>query len=90
MTLIDEVRADLGTAPVTPKLAALLRITGAVQESGQAVRAEDVAIARDSGGRLLTRPVNHAGTICVEDPAYVVDLGNWGCPKFPRKPDAPR
>jgi uncharacterized peroxidase-related enzyme len=53
MTLIDQVRADLGTAPVTPKLAALLRIAGAVQESGQAVRAEDVAIAREAGATDL-------------------------------------
>jgi hypothetical protein len=26
----------------------------------------------------------------VEDLAFVVDPGNWGCPKFPRKPDVPR
>jgi hypothetical protein len=26
----------------------------------------------------------------VEDLAYVVDLGNWGCPDVPRKPDTPR
>ncbi len=49
MTLVDQVRADPQTAPVTPKLAALLRIAGAVQEGGKAVRTEDVATARDSG-----------------------------------------
>ena len=53
MTLIDQVRADPETAPVTPKLAALLRIAGAAAESGQAVRAEDVAIAREAGATDL-------------------------------------
>jgi uncharacterized peroxidase-related enzyme len=49
MTLVDQVRADLGAAPVTPKLAALLRIASAVQRSGKAVRTEDVAAAREAG-----------------------------------------
>jgi uncharacterized peroxidase-related enzyme len=53
MTLIDQVRADPQTAPVTPKLAALLRIAAAVQESGKAVRAEDVALAREAGATDL-------------------------------------
>jgi len=26
----------------------------------------------------------------VDDLACVVDLGNWGCPDVPRKPDTPR
>jgi uncharacterized peroxidase-related enzyme len=53
MMLVDQVRADLDSAPVTPKLAALLRIAAAVQESGRAVRAEDVAIARQAGATDL-------------------------------------
>lgn len=53
MLLVDQVRADPQTAPVTPKLAALLRIAAAVQDSGKAVRAEDVAIARDAGATDL-------------------------------------
>jgi uncharacterized peroxidase-related enzyme len=53
MPLVDQVRADLDTAPVTPKLASLLRIAGAVQESGKAVRAEDVELARNEGATDL-------------------------------------
>src|ERR1700719_3810905 len=30
------------------------------------------------------------GNNTVEYLAYADDLGNWGCPKFPRKPDRPR
>jgi len=53
MELVDQVRTDVTTAPVTPKLAALLRIAAAVQESGKAVNADDVAIARDAGATDL-------------------------------------
>ena len=53
MTLVDQVRADPETAPVTAKLSALLRISAAVQEGGKAVRAEDVAAARAAGATDL-------------------------------------
>jgi uncharacterized peroxidase-related enzyme len=53
MTLVDQVCADPDTAPVTPKLAALLRIAGAVQQSGKAVRAEDIELARKEGATDL-------------------------------------
>jgi hypothetical protein len=53
MTLVDQVRAGPQTAPVTPKLAALLQIAAAVQESGKAVRDEDVAAAREAGATDL-------------------------------------
>jgi uncharacterized peroxidase-related enzyme len=49
MSLVDQVRADPDSAPVTPKLKALLRIASAVQRSGRAVRAEDVEAARSEG-----------------------------------------
>ena len=49
MTLVDKVRADLDSAPVSPKLRALLRIAGAVQQSGRAVTAELVDAARAEG-----------------------------------------
>jgi uncharacterized peroxidase-related enzyme len=51
--LVDQVVAGPETAPITPKLAALLRIAGAVQESGKAVREEDVAAAREAGATDL-------------------------------------
>ncbi|HEY1627224.1 MAG TPA: peroxidase-related enzyme [Streptosporangiaceae bacterium] len=53
MALVDQVRADLDTAPVTPKLAALLRIAGAVQRSGKEVSAEDIELARKEGATDL-------------------------------------
>jgi uncharacterized peroxidase-related enzyme len=53
MALVDQVRADPQDAPVTPKLAALLRIAGAVQQSGKDVRSEDVELARKEGATDL-------------------------------------
>ncbi|HLK72240.1 MAG TPA: carboxymuconolactone decarboxylase family protein [Streptosporangiaceae bacterium] len=53
MALVDQVRADPATAPVSPKLRALLRIAAAVQRSGKDVRAVHVAAARDAGATEL-------------------------------------
>jgi uncharacterized peroxidase-related enzyme len=53
VTLVDQVLAGPETAPITAKLAALLRIAGAVQQSGKAVREEEVAAARDAGATDL-------------------------------------
>lgn len=49
MTLVDEVRADPESAPVSPKLRALLRIAAAVQRSGRNVSDADIAEAREQG-----------------------------------------
>jgi uncharacterized peroxidase-related enzyme len=49
MALVDQVRADPGGAPISPKLKALLRIAAAVQRDGRAVTAADVATARAEG-----------------------------------------
>lgn len=49
MTLVDQVRTDPDTAPVSAKMRALLRIAAAVQRGGKNVRAEDVAAAREAG-----------------------------------------
>jgi uncharacterized peroxidase-related enzyme len=46
MALVEQVRADPGTAPVPAKLKALLAIASAVRESGRAVTGEQVAQAR--------------------------------------------
>ncbi|PZG23883.1 carboxymuconolactone decarboxylase [Micromonospora craterilacus] len=51
--LVDQVRADLDTAPISAKLRALLRIAGAVQVSGRDVTAELVADARAQGATDL-------------------------------------
>jgi uncharacterized peroxidase-related enzyme len=49
MTLVDHVRSDLDTAPVSAKLGALLQIAAAVQRGGRNVRAQDVGAAREAG-----------------------------------------
>lgn len=53
MSLVDQVRADLDTAPVSAKLRALLRIAGAVAVSGRRVTTELVAAARVEGATDL-------------------------------------
>lgn len=47
--LVDAVTSDLATAPVSPKLKALLAIAGKVRESGKEVTEADVARARAEG-----------------------------------------
>lgn len=49
MTLVDQVRADLDSAPISAKLRALLRIAAAVQEDGRKVTTELVEAARAEG-----------------------------------------
>lgn len=49
MAVVDQVRADLDTAPVSAKLRALLRIAGVVQEDGRKVTTELVEAARAEG-----------------------------------------
>ena len=48
-SVVDAVRRDFQTAPVSPKLKALLAIAGRVQESGRQVTASDVERARAAG-----------------------------------------
>jgi uncharacterized peroxidase-related enzyme len=49
MHLVDQVRANVDDAPVSPKLRALLHIAGAVQESGLKVTPDLIAAARAEG-----------------------------------------
>ena len=49
MALVEQVRADPGSAPVSAKLKALLAIASAVRHSGHAVTAGHVAEARAAG-----------------------------------------
>jgi uncharacterized peroxidase-related enzyme len=53
MALVDQVRANVDDAPITPKMRALLHIAAAVQESGQKVTPDLVAAARDEGATDL-------------------------------------
>jgi len=38
----------------------------------------------------LTRSIRPAGPICAVITAFAETPGNWGCHRFPRKPDVPR
>ncbi|WP_169985531.1 carboxymuconolactone decarboxylase family protein [Microbispora sp. H10836] len=84
MDLVEQVRADLDTAPVTPKMRALLRIAASVQRGGREVTEEQVAAARTEGATdleihdtvliaaafcMFNRYVDGLGTVAPEDPA---------------------
>lgn len=51
--LVDAVRFDHHTAPISAKLKALLTIAGHVQQSGKNVTAEDIGHAREAGATEL-------------------------------------
>jgi uncharacterized peroxidase-related enzyme len=84
MPLVDQVRADLDSAPVSEKLRALLRIAGAVQQDGRKVTTKLVTAARDEGATdieihdtvliaaafcMYNRYVDGLGTLAPTDPA---------------------
>lgn len=78
MTLVDQVRADLDSAPVSEKLRALLRIAGAVQVSGRQVTTELVEAARAEGATDLEihDTVLIAAAFCMFN-RYVDGLGTF-------------
>jgi uncharacterized peroxidase-related enzyme len=82
--LVEAVHADLDTAPVSEKLRALLRIAGAVQETGRKVTSDMIAAARAEGATdleihdtvliaaafcMYNRYVDGLGTFAPADPA---------------------
>ncbi len=84
MPLVDQVRANLETAPVSAKLRALLRIAGTVQDSGRKVTPELIEAARNQGATdleihdtvliaaafcMYNRYVDGLGTLAPDDPA---------------------
>ncbi|WP_431930476.1 carboxymuconolactone decarboxylase family protein [Micromonospora sp. RP3T] len=85
MTLVEQVRADLDSAPISAKLRALLRIAGAVQISGRNVTPELVADARAQGATDLEihDTVLIAAAFCMYN-RYVDGLGTFA----PEGPDA--
>ncbi|MGW5053732.1 carboxymuconolactone decarboxylase family protein [Actinokineospora sp. NPDC004072] len=85
MALVDQVRADLDTAPVSAKLRALLRIAGAVQESGRKVTTELVEAARAEGATDLEihDTVLIAAAFCMYN-RYVDGLGTFA-PQDPER-----
>jgi uncharacterized peroxidase-related enzyme len=77
-SLVDEVLRSPDAAPVTPKLRALLAIAARVQQSGRAVRVEDVERARREGATdtEIHDTVLIAAAFCMFN-RYVDGLGAW-------------
>jgi len=76
--LVDAVLVSPDTAPVSSKMKALLTIAGLVQQSGRAVRTEDVARARREGATdtEIHDTVLIAAAFCMFN-RYVDGLGTW-------------
>jgi uncharacterized peroxidase-related enzyme len=76
--IVEQVKTDLQSAPVTPKLKALLAIAGKVQLGGKQVMAEDVAAAKAEGATDLEihDTVLIAAAFCMYN-RYVDGLGTW-------------
>lgn len=85
MALVEEVRADPDSAPVSPKIRALLRIAGAVQRSGREVTPELVDAARAEGATdsEVHDAVLIAAAFCMYN-RYVDGLGTLS----PKEPEA--
>jgi len=89
-TVVEKVRADVLTAPVSPKLRALLVIAGKVQQDGKLVMAADIEAARKEGATdleihdtvliaaafsMYNRYVDGLGTWQPDDPAMYAQVG---------------
>jgi uncharacterized peroxidase-related enzyme len=91
MALVDQVRSDPDTAPMSPKMHALLRIAGAVQRGGKNVTDADVAAARQAGATdveihdtvliaamfcMANRYVDGLATTLPDDPAAYAQMAD--------------
>ncbi len=76
--LIDAVKANPESAAISPKLKALLRIAGKVQQGGKLVSREDVTAAREQGATDLEihDTVLIAAAFCMYN-RYVDGLATW-------------
>ncbi|MER7707790.1 carboxymuconolactone decarboxylase [Kitasatospora sp. NPDC097605] len=89
-TVVDAVKRDLATAPVSEKLRALLELAGHVQISGLAVTEEHIAAARAAGADdeavhdtvliaaafcMYNRYVDGLAAITPDDPAVYDEIG---------------
>jgi uncharacterized peroxidase-related enzyme len=76
--VVRQVREDPETAPISPKLKALLRIAAKVQQGGRRVTDEDVAAAHAEGATDLEvhDTVLIAAAFCMFN-RYVDGLATW-------------
>jgi uncharacterized peroxidase-related enzyme len=81
MRLVQLVRLDPGTAPISAKMKALLRIAGAVQKTGKHVTSEHINMAREAGATDLEihDTVLIAAAFCMYN-RYVDGLGTLPAP----------
>lgn len=81
--LVDQVLADVETAPASPKMRALLAIADKVRRDGRLVRVADVDRARAEGAddKAVHDTVLIAAAFCRFN-RYVDGLGTWA-PKDP-------
>lgn len=84
-SVVDAVRDDLETAPVSDMMRALLRIAAKVQQSGRLVTDADVAAARAAGAddQAIHDTVLIAAAFCMYN-RYVDGLATWA----PAEPEA--
>jgi uncharacterized peroxidase-related enzyme len=77
-TLIDQLKRDFESAPVSDKLKALLAIAGKVQKGGKQVTADDVERARKLGAtdKEIHDTVLIAAAFCMFN-RYVDGLATW-------------
>ena len=83
-SLVQQIKRDPASAPISPKLKALLAIAGHVQQGGKFVTAEDISLARQHGATDLEihDTVLIAANFCMMN-RYVDGLATW----TPEDPD---
>ena len=76
--LVQQIKCDPANAPISPKLKALLKIAGHVQQGGKQVTTEDIAVARAEGATDLEihDTVLIAANFCMMN-RYVDGLATW-------------
>ncbi len=76
--IVQQVKTDFESAPITPKLKALLAIAGKVQQDGKRVSAEDIGVAKAHGATDIEihDTVLIAAAFCMYN-RYVDGLGTW-------------
>jgi len=76
--LVDEVKANFQSAPITNKLKALLTIAGSVQKGGKRVTGEQIERARSEGAtdKEIHDTVLIAAAFCMYN-RYVDGLATW-------------
>jgi uncharacterized peroxidase-related enzyme len=77
-SLVDQVLADAASAPVSPKMKALLAIADKVRRDGRLVQSADVERARAEGAddKAIHDTVLIAAAFCMFN-RYVDGLGTW-------------